>query len=713
MSRNLYITATEAKSGKSAIALCVMRLLLSGIQHVAFFRPIINDPEEGGRDHDINLILSEYKLDIQYEDTYAYTLSEARALINNGQHATLLENILQKYKSLESRYDFVLCEGTDFLGKDAPFEFDLNADIAANIGCPVLLVATGKGSVEDLVASTQLTIDTLEEKGVELVCVIANRFIGTKEEAQQAKESLVCNIHCETPLLVYVIPEEASLGNPTINDVRKWLGGQVLYGHGRLDTLVKDYIIAAMHITNFLEYLEEGGLVVTPGDRSDIILSSLASRLSSSYPDISGILLTGGLQPASSVHRLIEGWTGVPVAVLSVETNTYKTARRLMELYGRISPEDVHKIATAQGVFKDNVNSEELRERLVTTVSTRITPKMFEYTLIEKASADKQHIVLPEGSSERILQAADILARRGVGTFTILGDPDKVKTKVSALGLQFGSDIEVVDPVKSENYEDYVQTYYELRKHKGLLIDDAKDRMSDPTYYGTMMVYKGHAAGMVSGSITTTGQTIRPSFEIIKTKPEVSIVSSVFLMCMKDRVLVFGDCAVNPNPDAQQLAEIALSSAHTAKIFGITPRVAMLSYSTGASGKGQDVDKVVEATRIAKERAPELLLEGPLQYDAAIDPEVARTKMPDSKVAGYATVFIFPDLNTGNNTYKAVQRAAGVVAIGPVLQGLRKPVNDLSRGCTVPDIVNTVAITAIQAQAEKARAATSEDAKPA
>ncbi len=702
MSKNLYITATEAKSGKSAIALCVMRLLLTGIQHVAFFRPIINDHPEGTRDHDINLILSEYKLDMEYKDTYAYTLAEARELMNNNQHAMLLENILQKYKALEQKYDFVLCEGTDFLGKDAAFEFDLNADIAANLGCPVMLVVSGQRNDGELLAGTQLTIDALEEKGVDLVTTIINRFPGTPDQAEAAKKEMDSRIKSSKPLLVYVIPEDESLGNPTINDVRKWTDAEVLYGHGRLDTLVEDYVIAAMRISNFLGYLEKGSLVITPGDRSDIILSSLATRLSTSYPDISGILLTGGLQPPENVHRLIEGWTGVPLAILSVKENTYKTTRRLMELYGRIFPDDVRKIATAQGLFKSHVNTEELRERLVNVVSTRITPKMFEYSLIEKASADKQHIVLPEGNSDRILQAADILVRRDVGRFTILGNPDEVTARASALGLHFGDGVDIVNPVASPDYEEYVQTYYELRKHKGLRMEDARDKMSDPTYFSTMMVYKGHASGMVSGSITTTGQTIRPAFEIIKTKPGVSIVSSVFLMCLKDRVLVFGDCAVNPNPNAQQLAEIAMSSAETARIFGVAPRVAMLSYSTGDSGKGEDVDKVVEATRLAKELAPDLLLEGPLQYDAAIDPDVAKTKMPNSRVAGNATVFIFPDLNTGNNTYKAVQRAAGAVAIGPVLQGLRKPVNDLSRGCTVPDIVNTVAITAIQAQAQDA-----------
>jgi phosphate acetyltransferase len=325
---------------------------------------------------------------------------------------------------------------------------------------------------------------------------------------------------------------------------------------------------------------------------------------------------------------------------------------------------------------------------------------MFEFDLLERAKSAKMRIVLPEGEEEGVLRAVDSLKRRDVADIILLGDVKRVERNMSELGLDQHS-VTILQPGRSQHLEDYATTYAELRKSKGVTLEQARDRMLDGACFGTMMVYKNHADGMVSGSINTTAHTIRPALEFVKTKPGVSVVSGAFLMCLKDRVLVFADCAVNPNPSAQQLAEIAISTAATAEAFGIEPRVAMLSYSTGSSGKGEDVDAVVEATRIAKEMAPKLLLEGPLQYDAAIDPDVARTKLPDSKVAGQATVFIFPDLNTGNNTYKAVQRAASAIAIGPVLQGLNKPVNDLSRGCTVPDIVNTVAITAIQAQAGK------------
>ena len=703
MSKNLYVSATEPRSGKSAVVLGVMQMLLRELHNVAIFRPIINDPGEGKQDHDIALLIEQFKLSVPYRDTYAYTLKQARELINSGQHALMLENILNKYKMLEEEYDFVLCEGTDFKGKDPAFEFDLNAEIAANIGAPVLVISSGRDkSPEEVLSLSQTTVDTLEEKGVDLVACIVNRApAGVTED--MAKE-IQCKVRCKTPMPVYIIPENEALGKPTVGDVKRWLDADVLYGHSGLQGLVDNYLIAAMQIGNFLEYIREGSLVITPGDRSDIILACLTSRLSSSYPDIAGIVLTGGLPVSTNVHKLIEGWTGVPVPVLSVKGHTYHNVQELNRLYGRIEVNDHQRIATALGGFAHHVNVTELRDRVVEERATRVTPKMFEYSLVDKASRDRQRIVLPEGSGERILRAADILLRRGVADIILLGREDDIRKRASTFGVDI-SQAQIIDPSETELLDHFAEDYLELRKHKGIVAEMAWDRMSDPTYFGTMMVYKGFADGMVSGSVTTTAQTIRPAFEFVKTKPGCSIVSSVFLMCLKDRVLVYGDCAVNPNPDAGQLAEIAIASAETARIFGIEPRVALLSYSTGASGKGEDVEKVTEATAIAKklvkERGLDFPIEGPLQYDAAVDPEVAAVKMPDSEVAGTATVFVFPDLNTGNNTYKAVQRAANAVAIGPVLQGLNKPVNDLSRGCTVPDIVNTVAITAIQAQAEK------------
>jgi len=696
MAKNLYIIATEARSGKSAICLGVMQQLLKDFQRVAFFRPIISGSAQGKKDHDINLILSQFYLNMRYEDTFVYTLDQARDMINQGKHTVMLENILAKYKELESRYDFVLLEGTDFLGSDLAFESDINAEIASNIGCPVILVSNGLDKVaEKLIASTQIAIDTFSEKGLDIFATIVNRVDPGFEE--KVLNGLTCKYIGGQDCLTYAIPEDATLGKPTVADVTKWLGAQVLYGQDQLDTPIDDYIVAAMQVGNFLEYIKKGALVITPGDRADVVLACYASRLSTAYQDVAGIVLTGGIEPTPSIKKLIDGWTGVPLPVLLAEGHTYKVARILMDLYGRIESDDQKKIATALGTFEKHVNGEDFRSRLEAKRSSKITPKMFEYSLIDKAKRQRQHIVLPEGTSARILKAADILLRRGVADLTILGKENEVQPLISQLGLDL-SGAQLINPAKSEFYEQYWHTYYEMRKAKGVTEEMARDQMLSPTYFGTMMVQMGQADGMVSGSINTTQDTIRPALQIIKTKPGMSIVSSVFLMCLADRVLVFGDCAVNPSPNAQQLAEIAIQSAHTASAFGVEPRIAMLSYSTGSSGSGAEVDKVREATKIAHEMAPELLLEGPLQYDAAIDPEVAALKMPGSAVAGKATVFIFPDLNTGNNTYKAVQRAASAVAIGPVLQGLNKPVNDLSRGCTVEDIVNTVVITAIQAQ---------------
>jgi phosphate acetyltransferase len=700
MANNLYVTPTEERSGKSAIILGIMQVISKEISRIAFFRPIITDHETDRIDHDINLVLNYFKLDIAYEDTYAYTLSQARQLITSGQEELLYENILRKYKQLEARYDFVLCEGTDFRGKDPGFEFDLNANIAANLSAPVLIIASGRNkSTEEICTHTAITIDTLEEKGVDIAACLINRVPETflRDTATTSK----CREQFGRDIPLYVIPENKVLGNPTIDDVKHWLGAEILYGKPSLLNLVDNYLVAAMQISNFLEYIKEGSLIITPGDRSDIIIASLASRISSAYPNIAGILITGGLEIMPSVQRLIQGWAGIPVPVLFVASHTYNTVQSVNELYGRIEPDDTKRIATAFGWFSKYVNVTELAQRIVSQRSTKMTPRMFEYSLVEKAASNRQHIVLPEGTGERILNATDIILRRGIANITLLGREEEIRAKASKLNINIEG-AQIIDPAASAYYDDFVQTYFEIRKHKNIVMDVARDRMSDPTYFGTMMVHKGLADGMVSGSITTTAQTIRPAFEFIKTKPGMSVVSSIFIMCFQSKVRAFGDCAVMPNPNARQLAEIAISSAETAQMYGIEPRVALLSYSTGVSGSGEDVDKVVQATAIARqmmqEQGLDFPLDGPLQYDAAFDPEVAALKSPDSRVAGQATVFIFPDLNTGNNTYKAVQRAAHAVAMGPVLQGLNKPVNDLSRGCTVLDIVDTVAMTAIQAQ---------------
>jgi phosphate acetyltransferase len=702
MSKNLYITATEARSGKSAICLGIMELLLRNVDRVGFFRPLINvDPAEKKKDNDIDLISSYYNLEIPYEEAYAYTTREANNLIALKREEELLEGILNRYKNIEQTHDFVLCEGTDFEGSTSAFEVDINAEIANNLGCPVLLVANAhQRAVDDTIRSIEMSIDSLHDKGCKVVGVVVNRTDAeTEKEIVDRLERKVLS----SEDLIYTISDEKSLGNPTVGEIVEILNAEVLYGKDQLNRHVHSFTVAAMQLRNFLKRIKHGTLIITPGDRADVIVACLSAVSSMSMPNISGIMLTGGLKPEETVCKLIEGFPDI-VPIISVKDDTFPSARIVDNVHAVISPENTRKITKTLEVFEKNINVEELGEKIIKTQTSIVTPKMFEYGLLQKARIHKQHIVLPEGEEERILKAAEILQRRGVVDITLLGNEQEILKKITQLGLRL-EEVAIIEVRKSSFFDDYVKTYHDLRKQKGITIEMARDAITDVGFFGTMMVYKGHADGLVSGSVHTTQTTIRPAFEIIKTKPGFSIVSSVFFMCMKNRVLVYGDCAVNPDPDAKRLAEIAINSAQTAMIFGIEPRVAMLSYSTGESGKGEDVEKVREATRIAREIAKEseldLKLEGPIQYDAAVDPEVAKIKMPHSKVAGKATVFIFPDLNTGNNTYKAVQRSAGAVAVGPVLQGLNKPVNDLSRGCTVPDIVNTVAITSIQAQAEK------------
>lgn len=696
MKQSLYITATGPQSGKSAIALGIMQLLSGVTGKIAIFRPIIAIPQLDDKDPDINLMLEYFKLEQNYADTFAYTEEEAYELIAQEGTNALQEEILNKFKALQASYDFVVCLGTDFRGKDPVFEFNLNAEIAGNLNAPVLLVVGGKDMTLPEIRQTIQTSMMDMSKTCDVVATIINRVSLSRAELDSLRYGFSSG---KGPALIYDIPDDPTLGSPTLSDVARCLDAEFLNGEHATDTLVSNFVIAAMHAEHFLSYLEKDLLVFTPGDRSDILLTTLVARLSPNKPSIAGVLLTGGIKPADSIMELIRSLGSLSLPILLTQHHTYRASQFVQNVRGAIEPTDIRKVNTALGLFEHYVDGKMLASQLAEK-SSRVTPLMFEYNLLAAARQKKQRIVLCEGEEPRILEATDILLRRDAADIILLGNVQNIQATASKMGLNIAA-ATIIDPAHSPDYEDYANSYYEFRKAKGMTQERAHDIMLDATYYGTMMVKKGAADGMVSGAINTTAHTIRPAFEFIKTKPGFSVVSSVFLMCLSDRVLVFGDCAVNPNPTAEQLAEIAITSAHTAKVFGIEPRVAMLSYSTGSSGKGADVDVVIQATKLAQEKAPELLIEGPLQYDAAIDPTVARTKAPNSKVAGKATVFIFPDLNTGNNTYKAVQRAAGAIAIGPVLQGLKKPVNDLSRGCLVADIVNTVIITAIQAAAEK------------
>ncbi len=688
LGRNVYVTATEPRSGKSLVALGLMDMLFSIVGNVGFFRPIV--PAAGVPDPEIELFRSRYQLEASYADMHALDLAEASELIAGGEQQELEKRVVNAFKALERQCEFVVCEGTDFTGAAPGLDFEFNAQLAGQLACPVLAVIRGTTPSESATA-VRVAYETLARKGCEPVGVIVNRVPAGQTAAVAERVA-----RRDDDELVFVLPENEELACPTVAEVAAALDARVLAdGPGLQGREVRDTTVAAMSAEHFIEDLVDGTLVIVPGDRPDIVIASLACTLSPTFPAIAGIVLTSGYAVAPAVGRLLED---APFAVLQVGAGTYATATAVHAVRPVITAADERKIATAIGVFEAGVDTAALRQRiaLARSRSKRMTPIMFEYELIERAKAAPRRIVLPEGEDDRVLRAADILLRRRVVELTILGDERETRGRAAALGLDLAG-AEVVDPLTASVRDEYAHVYHELRRHKGVTEELARDVVGDPSYFATLMVHRGAADGMVSGAAHTTGDTIRPAFEIIKVSPGSALVSSVFFMCLADRVLVYGDCAVNPQPDSEGLAEIAISSAETARSFGIDPYVAMLSYSTGSSAKGERVDAVRRGTEIARERRPDLKIEGPIQYDAAVDPGVAAAKLPESDVAGRATVFIFPDLDTGNVAYKAVQRSAQAVAVGPVLQGLRKPVNDLSRGCSVTDIINTVAITAIQA----------------
>lgn len=697
MARSVYIAAMGPGSGKSVVSLGLMDLLFRRIGKVGFFRPVVATRAGGRPDNDIELIRRRYQLETPYEQMYATTAEEAQARIGAGEYEDLLKDIVQAYRRVAATCDFVLCEGTDFTGASSALEFELNARIAEHLGAPVVAVVSASGmTLPEGESAVQAARKSLATHGLTLAATIVNRVAPEQRDSAAARARQVAGGDGQEP--IYVLPEVPDLAYPTVGEVAEGLSAKWLHGEPvDASRTVRQVKLAAMSVPHFLERLVESSLVVTPGDRDDIVVACVAAAGSDAYPSIAGVVLVGGLGESSEVRKLFSGSRRPPFPLLSVETDSYVTATLVSHVESVIGPDDERKVASALGAFERHVDVEELADRISVVRSDRVTPIMFEYELVERATADRRHVVLPEGTDDRVLQAAEILRRRDVVDLTVLGDEAAVRARAAALGLALPG-VRVVDPATSDLREDFAATYHDLRRHKGVGLEQARDLMVDVSYFGTMMVFKGLVDGMVSGAAHSTGHTIRPALEFIRTKPGVNVVSSVFFMCLEDRVLVYGDCAVVPNPTVMQLADIAISSADTAAAFGITPRVAMLSYSTGESGAGADVDNVREATKLVRYRRPDLKVEGPIQYDAAIDASVARSKLPGSEVAGQATVFVFPDLNTGNNTYKAVQRSAHAVAIGPVLQGLRRPVNDLSRGCTVTDIVNTVAITAVQAQ---------------
>ena len=692
MARAVYLTAMGPASGKSIVALGLVELLSRRVSRVGFYRPIVQRLP----DNDLELIGSRYEMP---DERIGYAFTAAERTRAGGATSAGMERIVERFREIEAASEFVVVEGTDFTGASSPVELEVNARIAEHLGAPVVAVVDGyRCSASTIIERIAVGRDSLGDDAI--TAIIVNRVDPTVLEPL---DEALARVDLGDP--VWAIPEEPRLRRPSLDQLRTALGAELVGGDpDDLPRPVGRIKVAAMSVPNVLDHVVDGTVFIVPGDRPDVIIAAAMTRLSSAYPSVSGLLLTGGLRPDPRVIELIgtlSGGTSMPL--LAVDSDTFDTAIAASQVEGAITAGDQRKIDVALGHFEAHVDLDALEERIEVGRSEVMTPVTFQYELIERARAAQAHIVLPEGTDDRILHAADRIRRRRVCDLTLLGPVEAVRNRIAELGLHL-DDVAVIDPLDSELLDRFGDRYFELRGHKGIDVHRAHDIMTDVSYFGTMMVAEGIVDAMVSGAAHTTAHTIRPSLEFIKTKPGTSIVSSVFLMLLADRVLVYGDCAVNPDPNAEQLADIAISSAETAAMFGIEPRIAMLSYSTGASGTGAEVEKVRAATERVRRLRPDLKVEGPIQYDAAVDLDVARSKLPDSAVAGHATVFIFPDLNTGNNTYKAVQRSADAVAIGPVLQGLNKPINDLSRGATVTDIVNTIAITAVQVGAGRAGA---------
>jgi phosphate acetyltransferase len=681
VARSVYVAGLGPGVGKGTVARQVAR--------IGVFRPLLAGP---GDDALLTLLTERYPVMAGYAESFGVTAAEAGTLVADGKWEELIGRIVERYREVERRCASVVVIGSDFVGGPAsggdemPRELAFNARLATEFGSVVIPVISGEGRTDEtLGAAARSAYHSLSDLGATVLAVLANRVPdGVGEEATAG-----------LPVPMWSIPEVAAVAAPTVAEVAAALDATVVSGTGgALDRDVLDYVVGAAHVPTLLEHLTDGALLITPGDRADLLVAASAAHAAGNVT-LAGLVLTLGEFPDPRAVAVIER-LNTGLAMLVVRSDSYHTIAAADRIEARLSTRTPRKVEAALGAFEESVDTAELARLLDVARSARVTPLMFENDLIDRARAERRHLVLPEGTEERILRATETLLRRGVADLTLLGDPAEIARRARELGLSIG-DARLVDPETSEWRDRFAARYAELRRKRGVTLDLAYDVVRDVNYFGTMMVAEGLADGMVSGANHTTAATIRPAFEIIRTTPDVSVASSVFFMLLADRVLVYGDCAVNPDPDAGQLADIALSSARTAAAFGVEPRVAMLSYSTGSSGAGADVEKVAAATALVRERRPDLPVEGPIQYDAAVDPAVAATKLPQSAVAGKATVFVFPDLNTGNNTYKAVQRSANAVAVGPVMQGLRRPVNDLSRGATVKDIVNTVAITAIQA----------------
>lgn len=701
MALTILLSPTRPGVGLVSISMGFVRALEAQNVKVGFFNPLSTNQNHG---REIELINPEANSDL------SISLAEVDKYMSRGQLSTLLEKIAALHAAAAKQNDVVIVKGIPDIPQ-IPYADRLNAEIANALDARIILVAMPEHDLQQLHDQLELSAQTYGGlNNPRIIGCIVNKVNAPLDEeghtridlaaAQTAEQQIDPNDICKLPVfqnsafhLFGCIPWQNQLYAPRMCDIAKFLQADVLQ-EGHINRRRVEHIkLCARTVNNMLYVLQPGTLIMTAGDRADIILVTAMAVLKGIK--IAGLVLTGNYDINQQVMEFCAPAFEAGLTVLSVPTDSFQTATLLKNLDMSIPIDDKERIELVRDSIASQLNIDAILAHIKAPSQRRLSPPAFRYQLIEKAQAANKRIILPEGNDARTIRAAIQCAEQGIAKCILLGDKEEVAEIAKHNGVSLHPDLEIIDP--NSIRQNYIAELVELRKSKGITEVVAEEYLQDNVMLGTMMLHRGEVDGLVSGAVHTTANTIRPALQIIKTAPDASLVSSVFFMCLPEQVLVFGDCAVNPNPNAEQLADIAIQSARSAETFGIDVRIAMLSYSTGTSGSGSDVEKVKAATKIIKEQHPEYPVDGPLQYDAAIIEAVAKQKAPESPVAGRATVLIFPDLNTGNTTYKAVQRSADIICIGPMLQGLRKPVNDLSRGALVKDIVFTIAITAIQA----------------
>jgi len=696
--------------GVTSVSLGMVRAFERNGLNVNFFKPVAQ-PRQGEKGPELSTEI--IRQGTNANPATPFTLSHAEKLIGSGKTDELLEDIVERFESHMVDAEIVVVEGLVPTSKQ-PFANNVNYNIAKALDAEMIFVTNpGTDSSQQLKDRLEIACSNFGGgKNKNIIGCVINKVGAPLDEAGRSRPDLaemfeanssnashnleVLQVFGKSPMpILGCIPWNAELIAPRAKDLAAHLNADIL-NQGELDERrLHGITFCARSIPNMLEHFRPGSLLVTSGDRADVIVAACLAAMNG--VKIGALLLTGDERPDENIMKLCQQAMDTGLPILMTPTNTWQTSLTLQNFNLDIPADDKQRIEEVQDYIASHIDKQWIETLTKGTQRTRrLSPPAFRYQLTELARQAKKRVVLPEGEEPRTIQAANICAERGIATPVLIGNPAEIRRVAESQGIVLSDGVELVDPVTCR--EKYVAPMCELRKAKGLTEVVAREQLEDAVVLGTMMLEQEEVDGLVSGAVHTTANTIRPALQLIKTAPGSNLVSSIFFMLLPDQVLVYGDCAINPDPNADQLADIAIQSADSAKAFGIDPRVAMISYSTGSSGQGSDVEKVREATKIAQERRPDLIIDGPLQYDAAIMENVAKSKAPNSPVAGKATVFVFPDLNTGNTTYKAVQRSANLISIGPMLQGMRKPVNDLSRGALVDDIVYTIALTAIQAK---------------